>query len=283
MINVSNAIDELVMMKFMDHWGIKSLPFPKVSPPENSFTDKKLEVNLTKLKQLLYTREIGVVVGEAGVGKTTLLEMFLNQVSITRYRLIHMSMPQSKPRELYRSIASALGVNTTWFGADAMKVSDLLTYSYIESNRPNLLLIDEAHILTCQCLNELRLLTNITVKHEPIITMILFGQPSLSSTLKLPAMIPLAQRIGTWITMEGLNENETGEYIDWHMKACGCDEEVFTASTKRAVYRKSLGIPRMINRLSLECLNEACIDGEKLINEELFARVCKNIGPHLSN
>ncbi|NSW92717.1 MAG: AAA family ATPase [Firmicutes bacterium] len=89
-----------------------------------------------------------------------------------------------------------MGVNTSWFGADAMKVADLLTYSYTESNRPNLLLIDEAHILTPQCLNELRLLTNAAVKHEAVITMILFGQPSLATTLKLPAMIPLAQRIG---------------------------------------------------------------------------------------
>ena len=271
------------MREFMDYWGIQRLPFPKVSQPGSAFIDKRLDVNLTKLKQLLCTRETGVVVGEAGVGKTTLLEMFLNQISITRYRLIHIPIPQSKPRELYRSIASAVGVNTSWFGADAMKIADLLTYSYIESNRPNLILIDEANMLTPQCLNELRLLTNATVKHEPIITMILFGQPSLSTTLKLPAMIPLAQRIGTWITMEGLNEEETGEYIDWHMKISGCNEEVFPLLTKKAIYRRSQGIPRMINRLTLECLNEACIDGVKVITEELFAKVCKNLGPHLSN
>ncbi len=283
MINVSNTIDELVMRKFTDYWGMQKLPFPKISQPGSAFTDKMLEGNLTKLKQLLYTRETGVVVGEAGMGKTTLLEMFLSQVSVTRYRLIHIPIPQSKPRELYRSIASAVGVNTSWFGADAMKVANLLTYSYMESNRPNLLLIDEAHILTCQCLDELRLLTNATVKHEPIITMLLFGQPSLSTTLKLPAMIPLAQRIGTWITMEGLNENETGEYIDWHMKISGCNEEVFPLATKKAIYRRSQGIPRMINRLALECLNEACIDEAKVITEELFAKVCKNLGPHLSN
>jgi type II secretory pathway predicted ATPase ExeA len=283
MSNVSNTIDELVMKEFMEYWGIQKLPFPKICQPGSEFTDKRLEVNLTKLKQLLCTRETGVVVGEAGSGKTTLLEMFLCQVSITRYRLIHIPIPQSKPRELYRSIASAVGVNTSWFGADATRIADLLTYSYIESNRPNLLLIDESHILTHQCLNELRLLTNATVKHEPVITMLLFGQPSLSTTLKLPAMIPLAQRIGTWITMEGLNEKETGEYIDWHMKISGCYVEVFLVPTKKAIYRRSQGIPRMINRLALECLNEACIDGVKVITEELFAGVCKNLGPHLSN
>jgi type II secretory pathway predicted ATPase ExeA len=283
MTNATNTIDELVMKEFMDYWGIQRLPFPKISQPGSAFIDKRLEINLTKLKQMLCTRETGVVVGEAGSGKSTLLEMFLNQVSVTRYRLIHIPIPQAKPRELYRSIASAVGVNTSWFGADATRVADLLTYSYIESNRPNLIMIDEAHILNHQCLNELRLLTNATVKHESIITMILFGQPSLATTLKLPAMIPLAQRIGTWITMEGLTEKETGDYIDWHMKTSGCNVEIFTSPTKKAIYRRSQGIPRMINRLALECLNEACLEGERLITEELFARVCKNLGSHLSN
>jgi general secretion pathway protein A len=283
MSNTVNTIDELVMKEFMEYWGFVKLPFPKIAEPGNIFTDKKLEINLGKLKQLLCTRETGVVVGESGMGKTTLLELLLKQVSITRYRLIHIPIPQSKPRELYRSIASAVGINTTWFGADATKVADLLTYSFIESNRPNLLIIDESHILTPQCLNELRLLTNAAVKHEPIITMLLFGQPSLSTTLKLPAMIPLAQRIGTWITMEGLNEKETMEYIDWQMENAGCNKEAFPEMTKKAIYRRAQGIPRMINRLALECLNEACIDGVKIISEELFTKVCKNLGPHLSN
>lgn len=55
---------------------------------------------------------------------------------------------------------------------------DLLTYSYLESNRPNLILIDEAHVLTSTCLNELRLLTNATGKNEAVITLVLLGQPS---------------------------------------------------------------------------------------------------------
>ncbi len=73
------------------------------------------------------------------------------------------------------------------------------------------------------------------------------------------------------------------KFIDWHMKTSGCNVEIFTSPTKKAIYRRSQGIPRMINRLALECLNEACLEGERLITEELFARVCKNLGPHLSN
>ncbi|MFZ5651734.1 MAG: ExeA family protein [Bacillota bacterium] len=148
----------------------------------------------------------------------------------------------------------------------------------MESNRPNLLLIDEAHILTPACLNELRLL-----KHEGLITLILFGQPSLASTLKLPAMIPLAQRIGAWVNLGGLSEEETESYLDWQVKKAGGKPDTFPLAVKKAIYRRSLGVPRMINRLAWECLNQGCLEEARVITEELFSLVCKNLGPHLAN
>lgn len=224
-----------------------------------------------------------MVIGEAGNGKSTLLDVFLSKVSSTRYKVILVSVPQNRPRELYRSISAAMGVNTSWFGADALKVVDLLTYSYIESNRPNLILIDEAHVLTPATLNELRLLTNTKVKNEPLITLIFFGQPALSSTLKLPAMIPLAQRVGAWITLSFFNEEETCSYLDWQLKIAGSTREIFLPATKKAIFRRSQGNPRMVNRLCWESLNQGCLDGAEVITEELFAHVCKNLGPHLGN
>lgn len=280
---MSYTIDELVTKTFLEYWGFDKLPFPKVAQPDSTFTDSRIEDALKRLMQLLSSREVGVVVGEAGTGKSTLLDIFLSRVSNTRYRVIHLPIPQAKPRELYRAIAAAVGVNTSWFGADALKVVDLLTYSYLESNRPNLVLIDEAHILTPACLNELRLLTNATVKHEAVITLVLLGQPSLASTLKLPAMIPLAQRIGAWVALGGLSEEEAMLYMDWQVKAAGGQADIFSPGAKKAIFRCSQGVPRMINRLALECLNEGCLEGAKVITEELFAHVCKNLGPHLTN
>lgn len=278
-----NAMEEMVTNEFLNYWGLEKIPFPKVCDPANTFVTARIEQALKRLSQLLYTREIGVIIGEAGNGKSTLLDIFLSKVSQTRYKVILVSVPQNKPRELYRAISAAMGVNTSWFGADALKVVDLLTYSYIESNRPNLILIDEAHVLTPATLNELRLLTNTKVKNEPLITLILFGQPVLSSTLKLPAMIPLAQRVGAWITLGFFNEEETFSYLDWQLKIAGSKREIFLPATKKAIYRRSQGNPRMVNRLCWESLNQGCLDGVEVITEELFAYVCKNLGPHLGN
>ncbi len=280
---MSDSIETMVKSRLLEYWELESYPFPTVVNPANIFLGQNHEKNLLKLNQLLYTKEVGVVVGEAGTGKSTLLDMFVAGLSSSRFKIIRIDNPQNRPREMYRGISSAMGVNTTWFGADALKVVDLLTYAYLESGRPSLLIVDEAHNLLPTMLNELRLLTNTKVKSEPLVTLILFGQPVLASTLKIPAMVPLAQRIGAWITLKVMTEEESKTYIDWHMKNAGSSKEIFSPESKVAIYRRSQGNARLINRLCLECLNQACLDNFKTVTEELFAFVCKNLGPHLSN
>ena len=280
---MSDVIETMVRSRLLEYWEMESYPFPTVVDPSSTFRSQTHGNNLMKLNQLLYTKEIGVVIGEAGTGKSTLLDLFVSGLSSSRFKIIRVDNPQNKPREMYRGISSAMGVNTTWFGADALKVVDLLTYAYLESGRPSLLIVDEAHNLLPGMLNELRLLTNTKVKSEPLVTLILFGQPALASTLKIPAMVPLAQRIGAWITLKAMTEEESKEYIEWHIKNAGGRDEIFSAEAKVAIYRRAQGNARLINRLCLECLNQACLDNFKTVTDELFAFVCKNLGPHLSN
>ena len=182
---MNTAVDEMVTKRFLDYWEFTSLPFPKVVDPSSTFLSGHHENTLLRLTQLLHTREVGVVIGEAGYGKSTIIDIFLSQLSSSRYKIIRIENPQNKPREMYRGISSAMGVNSP-----AM-------------------------------LNELRLLTDTKVKNEPLITLMLFGQPALASTLKLPAMVPLAQRIGAWITLKPMTEEESLNYIDWHVKNAG--------------------------------------------------------------
>lgn len=277
-------IGEKIVGDFLEYWNFEKMPFPKIISPEQAYEDVRLQQKLQKLKQVLVTGEIGIIYAEVGMGKSTFLDIFLNQVSISQYRIIHLCIPQPKPRELYRSIAEGMGIDTALMGANSMKVSNWLMHSYLESNRPNLLIIDEAHTITPQALNELRLLTNASVKHQPILTLMLFGQPLLNSTLKSPALIPFVQRVGVWLSLEGLNVEQTGKYIDHQILRCGGNgEDIFPSLTKKAIHRKTQGIPRLINRICLECLHEAAIRNIKVIDEELFILVCKNLAPNLLN
>ncbi len=281
---IATEIGERIMGDFLEYWGFDKMPFPKIIAPEHAYEDIRMQQKLQKLKQVLVTGEIGIVSAEVGMGKSTFLDIFLNQVSISQYRVIHLSIPQPKPRELYRSIAEGMGIDTTLMGADSMKVGNWLMHSYLESNRPNLLIIDEAHTITPQSLNELRLLTNASVKHQPILTLMLFGQPLLSSTLKSPALIPFVQRVGVWLSLEGLDAEQTGKYIDHQiLRVGGNGQDIFPPLTKKAIHRKTQGIPRIINRICLECLYEAAFRNMKVVDEELFILICKNLAPNLSN
>lgn len=277
----THYLEDLTTRTLLEYWELSKLPFPKLSQPNDAFMNPNFKYALARLEQVLDTKEVGVVVGEAGTGKTTLLRYFTDRISANRYRLIHLPAPHSKPRELYRAISSALGINISLMGADALKVTDLLTYAFAESSRSNIMIVDEAHCMSPTCLNELRLLTNSVVKNEPLLTVVLFGQPSLGSTLKLPSMIPLAQRINSWVTLNALTEEEGNGYIDHQMLIAGQKEEIFSPGSKKAITRRAQGNPRLINRLCWESLNQGCLDGAKTVTEQVVEYVAKKQLPHL--
>lgn len=80
-----------------------------------------------------------------------------------------------------------------------------------------------------------------------------------------------------------MSEEETINYIDWQLEKAGGKTEIFPLATKKALFRRSQGIPRLVNRLAWESLNQGCLEGAQVITEELFAQVCKTLGPHLAN
>lgn len=106
---MNTAVDEMVAKEFLNYWGFVKLPFPKIQDPSNTFLNEENERILLRLTQVLHTREIAVVVGEAGIGKSTIIDVLLARLSSSRYKIIRIENPQNKPREMYRSISSAMG------------------------------------------------------------------------------------------------------------------------------------------------------------------------------
>jgi len=87
---MNTAVDEMVTKRFLDYRGFESLPFPKVIDPSNTFLSTHYDNILMRLTQLLHTREVGVVIGEAGTGKSTLMDIFLARLSSGRYKIIRI-------------------------------------------------------------------------------------------------------------------------------------------------------------------------------------------------
>ncbi len=281
--NDDTPVGTIMQEAILQWYGLSDAPFPKHVPAKKVFYYDNFKQVLHRLDQVLLTGEIGVVIGEAGTGKTTLLSQFITHSLEQMYRVILIHEPPTKKRELYKSISKGMGVNVSVQGADALKVVDLLKYSYLEFNRPHVLLIDEAHLLSTICLNELRILTNRVVQDQPILSLVLFGQPFLASMLQSPELSAFAQRIHVWTTITCLKEEDALEYLQWQLKVAGSTEEIFKPGALLLVVRKAKGNPRLICRLCWECLNQGYTDESKVITEELVSHVFKNkLGPHLA-
>jgi type II secretory pathway predicted ATPase ExeA len=109
------------------------------------------------------------------------------------------------------------------------------------------LIIDEAQRLSCQSMEEIRLLSNLETEKDKLIHIILSGQPELRNLLASPQLKQLKQRISLWFHILPLSFKETTEYIQHRMSRAGCPSDPFTRQAVKCIYRASGGIPRVIN------------------------------------
>jgi len=109
------------------------------------------------------------------------------------------------------------------------------------------LIIDEAQNLSRQVLERVRLLTNLETAKEKLLQIILIGQPELAETLDRPDLRQLAQRITARYSLVPLSQKETGEYIAHRLAVAGCTRKVFSRGAIRRIYKRSKGVPRIIN------------------------------------
>ena len=118
-------------------------------------------------------------------------------------------------------------------------------------------------------LEDLRLLTNFKVDSQPILSLLLVGQPPLRERLMLKAIEAMTQRLEIQLVFEPLSKQETGEYIRHHLELAGATAPIFTGTAEELLFERTQGIPRRINQLALQCLDVAAERGEKLVDERL--------------
>jgi general secretion pathway protein A len=117
-----------------------------------------------------------------------------------------------------------------------------------ERNEKVFLIIDEAHSMDPDLLQEVRLLTNLETTKNKLLHVILLGQPELNKILKEPRFRPLKQRITVRYHLRPLNFQETKEYIIYRLKRAGSRNiSLFDNNAIKEIYRYSKGLPRLIN------------------------------------
>src|SRR5205085_823465 len=115
--------------------------------------------------------------------------------------------------------------------------------------KPTVLLADEAHHLSADLLEELRLLGNLEARGGKALQVVLAGLPSLADQLKSPGLAALRQRLVTKVQLEPLPLHEAADYLLHHLRAAGArPDDVLAPDALGLLARSTLGVPRLLNQ-----------------------------------
>lgn len=216
-----------------------------------------LEEFVDEMEMLLEDGGIGTLDGEMGIGKTTALRHMRGTIDERSLQVCYAGANRHAVA-LLQGVVEELGVMPSRLRSGLLRqVKQRVERAYHEERKKTLLIVDEAHLLPDDLLEDLRLLTNFEMDGEDPLVLLLVGHPSLRRKLQQPVHLALWDRVRMHYRLEGLSREEASAYIDHHMRAAGGSPDTFTADAREAIFEAAQGIPRRINMLCLQLLKKS--------------------------
>ncbi|MCA1673118.1 MAG: AAA family ATPase [Actinobacteria bacterium] len=227
---------------------------------------------LTRIHWCVTEAALGMFTGEVGAGKTVALRAALAELDASRHTVIYPPNPAIGSRSLYAAILTSLG-GTPRFHTAALiaQTTEHLAAEKHERGQAVVVAVDEAHLLSADQLEELRLLTNSEMDSVAPFTALLLGQPTLRRRIKLGAFAALDQRIALRYALPGMTEPETRDYLTHHLNLVGRSDQLFSDDAAALIHQTSRGLPRAVNNLAPQAL-VATYAANKTIVDETAAR-----------
>jgi general secretion pathway protein A len=199
---------------YLDYYGLKEPPFNITPNPRYLFYSAKHREALNHLLYGIRERKGFVqITGEVGAGKTTLCRALLEQLG-SNYSTALILNPVLSPEQLVKAIAMEYGLQVK--GLDLLETLAEINFfllRQIEQHRESVLIIDEAQNLTCELLEQVRLLSNLETDDRKLLQIVLMGQPELRDRLNEPALRQLRQRITVRYHLSPLKQFELNRYV----------------------------------------------------------------------
>lgn len=223
-----------------------------------------------------------VVTGEIGTGKTLLLRCLLGLLNGSKeISYAYLFNSRLSPTEFLQYILSDFGIPASGKNKCELLI-DLGKFLISRSSKKltTVLIVDEAHHLSADLLEEVRLLSNLETTEDKLLQIVLVGQPELDEKLDSFELRQLKQRIALRASLGPLDADETKEYIEQRLHIAGRDSypnPIFPAQTIAAIFRHSLGFPRLINTICENSLITAYARHLSSVTPDIIEDVAKEL------
>lgn len=254
---------------YLEFFGLARKPFSKTPDPAFLFPSRQHAEAQARLSHAVEEREIAVLTGEVGAGKTTLSRALVDEFA-ERCRFSFVVNPALPPAQLLGAIAGGFGIEGTRRKSELFAALGERFAELDEEGRFPVVVVDEAQLLAGRgAFDELRLLTNLAADDRPLVGLILIGQPELRQRLREGGGEPFEQRIGVAYHVGPLDEEETGRYLAHRLAVAGRSEPLFSVDGIASLHRHARGLPRRINQLAANALLEGFARGVDGVGAEI--------------
>ena len=245
----------MTLDRLQSHYGFTRTPFGRALAPGMLHRHASHAEAVARITWSVTERALAVVTGEVGAGKTVAVRAALAGLDPSRHTTIYLGNPAVGGGGLYAGIITALGGTPKFHKATLIpQTAELLAAEEHERGRTVVLILDEAHLLTGDQLEELRLLTNADMDSHSPFACLLVGQPTLRRRIKLGTFAALDQRIALRYTMTGMSQAETKSYLAHHLALAGRSDTLFSDDATALIHQVGRGIPRAVNNLAFQAL-----------------------------
>lgn len=266
---------------YQKFFGLKEAPFGLT--PDTSFFYANAD-HQEALNTLLVALQMGEgfikVSGEVGTGKTLVCRKLLDELhGEPRFITAYIPNPALTPAALRFSLASELGlrVHRNKGQSEVLEQVNEFLLTQKAEGRQVVLLVDEAQALSADCLETVRLLTNLETEKSKLLQVVLFGQPELDERLARHELRQLRQRITFSYRLSPMKPEVVAGYLAHRLAVAGYrGPPLFSLALAARLHKASGGIPRLLNVLAHKTLLAAFGDGKAVLSKHHLLRAVKD-------